>query len=356
MNFCRFKLGFPISFWFRHSEFRRSLSKREIARFCGQLQLLLSSGVPLLEALRIVKDVLRRKEYEGLIQQVSEGHSLAAAMQELFPPMVISSVAGAERAGNLEETLCYLSGYYEERAEIEEKVKSALIYPAFIIFLCSASLILMIFFVLPGFKSLFGDLDADLPLFTRVLMDLGDMVSRSGLFMLILIIILVTAFLRFRRTEKGALVLDRVFLRSRWIRGEQSAQCFRTMGSLLRAGLPITEALEAAIRSCQNRAFVRIVFEIKEAVENGEKLSEVLSRRKIFPCGTAQMISVGENTGRLAEMLLSVADLYEKEREVFLKRFAIMLEPALTLFVGIMVGFIAIAMFLPMVNMISKLQ
>ena len=121
---------------------------REIARFCAQLKMLLASGVPLLESLQIVRKLLKRKEYEILIQCISEGESLAQAMKDCFPPMLISSIEGGERAGNLEEVLGRLAKYYEERAEVEEKIKSALIYPVFIIIVVQVINLILVFRVM----------------------------------------------------------------------------------------------------------------------------------------------------------------------------------------------------------------
>jgi len=339
----------------------RIFNKREISRICGhricgQLQMLLASGVPLLEGLRIVRGMTGRKEFDALIQGISEGESLARAMQEYFPAMVVSSVEGAEKAGNLEEVLAKLSKYYEDRAEVEEKVKSALIYPSFVVILCLASLIVLFLFVLPGFKNLFLDLDADLPVFTQVLMNLGDVFSKTWFIPFLFLFILGILFSCFKRTEQGALKWDKLILKIRLLSREQVILGLRTLGSLLQGGIPIVEALKTTANSTKNRAFQQIILEIKLAIENGERMSEVLSGYRLFPRETIQMISVGEQSGKLAEMLLNISNFYEKEREVFIKRFTALLEPTLTLAVGVVVGIIAVGMFLPMINMISKLQ
>ena len=335
---------------------KRDLSKRRIARFCGQLQILLSSGVPLLESLRIAKNILRRKEIDGIIGRISEGEPLEKAMQGCFPPLVTNSIGCAEKAGNLEEVLGRLGKYYEERAEVEEKLKSALIYPIFVMVLCALSLIVLFLFVLPGFKSLFLDLEADLPFFTRCIIGLGDISSKFWHVPFAVILGAGILFGRYRRTEHGVKRIDGWALKIRSHCREQIIQGFRTLGSLLRAGLPITAALDTTANSSRNSVFKRIILEIKGSIENGERLSAVLSRYSIFPRESIQMIAVGENSGTLAEMLLNISSFFEKEREVFIKRATTLLEPVMTLFVGAMVGIIALAMFLPMINMISRLQ
>lgn len=331
-------------------------TKSEVARFCGQLQMLLASGVPLLEGLRIIRNLSQRKDYENVIQKISEGESLGKALQDNFPPMVISSLEGAEKVGDLEGVLARLSTYYEDRAEVEEKIKSALVYPSFVIILCMASLFVLFLFVLPGFKTLFADLDADLPFFTRVIVNLGEIFSKTWYIPILSFLVFGGLLLRYKKTKHGSLALDNLCLKIRTLSREQIIQSFRTLGSLLQGGISIIEALNTTINTSKNSAFRGIVCEIKVAIENGEKLSEVLARYKIFPKEAIQMISVGENSGKLAEMLLSISNFYEKERESFIKRFTTLLEPALTLFVGVVVGIIAVAMFLPMINVISRLQ
>ncbi|MDD5382236.1 MAG: type II secretion system F family protein [Candidatus Margulisbacteria bacterium] len=331
---------------------KRTLSKRETAQFCSQLKMLLSSGVPLLESLSIIKNIQKNKNYGQIIKRLSEGESLADSMREYFPSVAVSSIAGAERAGNLEGTLERLAKYYGEQAELGDKLKSSLVYPAFVIALCLLSLIVLFVFVLPGFRSLFNDLDAKLPPVTQMVINIGEVLPQALLFLSVSIVFLSA----FRKTKRGAAVMDEMIIKTRFYSREQIIQSFRTLGSLLQGGVPIVEALRTTTEAINNQVFRKIMIKIKEAIENGEKLSQTISAYSIFPKEIVQMIAVGENSGKLAEMLLSVADFYEQEREVLIKRFTTLLEPALTLFVGVIVGVIALAMFLPMVNMISQLQ
>ncbi|MFC1540758.1 type II secretion system F family protein [Candidatus Margulisiibacteriota bacterium] len=329
-------------------------NKREISRFCGQLKMLLSSGVPLLEALNIIRSIFPRKEFDRLIGQISEGESLAQAMQGHFPAEIASSVASAERAGNLEEVLGQLSRYYADRAEVEEKMKSALIYPSFVMGLCLLSFILMVFFVLPGFQDLFLGMETELPLFTRIIMSLGEIISQSWLVALLGIFTSSMIWLHLYRTRRG--VLDRWLLRSKWLCRDEVGQAFRILGSLLRGGVPIVEAINTTARSTRNQAFKLVILGLKTALEEGEKMSEALARYPVFPRESVQMVSVGENSGKLDEILLGISAFYENEKELLIKRISTLVEPLLTLLVGLMVGIIAIAMFLPMVNMISGLK
>jgi type IV pilus assembly protein PilC len=334
----------------------KTLSKREIARFCEQFKMLLSSGVPILEALQIIDGMSARRRFSAIIERLADGSALAQALRDYFPPMVVSSIAGAEKAGNLEEVLGQLAKYYEARAEVEEKIKSAMVYPSFVLILCFMSLFVLFAFVLPGFKSLFLDMGADLPLITLAIMNGGDIIAKVWYLPLVMVVVLGLVFVRFRKSSRGAGIIDGLALRFTSISRQQIMQSFRTLGSLLQGGIPIIGSLKTTAESIGNKAFQKIFLELREAIENGERMSDVLSRYRIFPREMLQMIAVGENSGKLPEMLVSIADFNEKEREVFIKRFTALLEPCLTLAVGIVVGIIALAMFLPMVNMISGLQ
>ena len=334
----------------------RKISKRQLSRFCGQLKMLLSSGVSLLEALQIIKTISRYSGTDHLIQSVSEGESLASAMRDRFPSLVISSIECAEKTGTLEEVLARLSRYYEERAEVEEKILSALLYPSFVIILCLFSLFILLVFVLPNFKALFQDLGAEMPLYTQIIIGIGETFSKIWYVLFLLLLVVVGFIFRYKKTPAGALKIDQLFLKIKFISREQFILWFRTLGTLLKSGIPIVEALNATVRSSKNLAFQKIVLEIKAGIENGEKLSSLLLRYKMFPVDAIQMIIIAENSGKLDEMLVSISDFYEKEKELFIKRFTVMLEPALTLFVGVIVGIITLAMFMPMMNVISKMQ
>ena len=354
LRFVNWKL--ISSFWFTHSSFTKPLSKHQLSQFCSHLSLLLSSGVPLLEALTIVKRLSKIKGLDDMVEKINHGQSFADALGERFPPMLVSSVAAAERSGSLEEVLQQLAKYYEGRAEAEDKIKSALIYPTFVILLCFISLAMIFLFVLPGFSEMFADLEVELPLFTQGLLMVGS--GLASYWYLFLFIILVGGYLSWRyvKTSKGKEKLYKTLLRSKLYTKTQIAQVFRTLGSMLAGGVPIIEALNHVVGSIKNICFRQTISELSLEIENGAKMSELLSKNKLFPLETSQMIAVGENTGRLDQMLLNVADLFERERELFIKRFTTMLEPALTLFVGLIVGLIAISMFMPMIDMISKLE
>jgi type IV pilus assembly protein PilC len=323
----------------------RTLTKYSISRFCSQLKLLLASGLPLVPALEIASQSLPSKFQLNVVREkVSEGIYFSEAMRLVFPPQVCGVVAGAERAGNLETALGQLAAYYEQQAAVEEKVKTALVYPVFVVVLCLCSVGILSFMVLPGFETMFVDMGGGVPSTTMAVMFFFK------IFPLLLLGLVMGGVLFFRRVD------DSLFLRFKFYRDSQLINAFGMLGSLLQGGVPMLEAMEIVETTASNRSFRKILSTVRINVTQGEKMSASLARHTVFPSQTIQMVVVGENSGQLPEILLGVAEFYEKEREVMIKRFVSLLEPTLTLVVGLVVGVVVLAMFLPMINMISRLQ
>lgn len=338
------------------------MGKRETAYFCSQLKMLLASGIPLIEALSIVKDLKNKPKMIGrieiMIDKINDGYSFSEAARELLPQLAIGLIQAAERVGNLEETLGRLAKYYEEKAELDEKVVASLTYPCFVLALSLLSVMALVFFVLPGLKGLFADLGTELPLITSLILNSSDWLSTYGLCLVVLLVVFVALFFRmkrFRRQNIDELIL-RLPLIGKLARQELTIQGLGTLGALLSGGTPISEALVITANSSRNQIFKNLISQARAEVENGRKLSEALSESGFFPTETLQMLRVGENSGQLDEMLISTANFLAKGREHFIKRLTTLLEPALTLSVGVVVGFIVLAVFLPLVNMISSLQ
>jgi len=336
------------------------LGKRETSHFCSHLKMMLASGIPLLEALMVIQGSSTSKKYFNqigmLIDKVTEGYSLSESALGFLPPLAVGSLRAAERAGNLEETLENLSKYFENQADFEEKVTGALIYPTFVLGLSFLIVFALIFFVLPTMKGLFADLGGELPLITNTILSLGDYLSGRYFFLAGLVGVGGWLLLRQNDSEKMEQIILRIPFFGKLIRQEVIIHGFGTLGTLLNGGTPVLEALAIAADTSRSVIFKKIIWKARKGVESGEKLSEELGKFSFFPEETMQMLKVGENSGRLGQMLLDIANFLAKERESNLKRFATLLEPAMTLVVGVVVGFIVLAMFLPMVNMISRLQ
>ncbi|MDD4179624.1 MAG: type II secretion system F family protein [Candidatus Margulisbacteria bacterium] len=323
------------------------MNSREVASFCGQLRLLLSSGLPLLEAMTLMRGLPLFKRYKVLvgsvIESINEGNPLSLATNAILPPIVTSTMQSAEQAGNLEAALDQLAKFYLSRAEVEEKVKSALVYPCFVLGLAVFILVIMFVFILPGFNDLFADLGTELPIATLIVLNIGKY------WYLPVLGLLPVGFIMRNK-------VDRLPVISSFCRQAIVIQWLASMGALLKGGTPILAALDTLAGSIKDVKFNEVVGEVRGKIENGEKLSRAVEESGYFPAEVVQMLKVGESSGQLSDMLLSVADFKTREREENLKKLTSLIEPALTLSVGLIVGFIVIAMFLPMVNMISNIQ
>jgi len=348
MNFSHLNLDIISSFWFGHSEFRKkALNNRGVSNFCSQLRMLLASGMPLVGALSIMKDLFARQrngaQFDRVITKVMNGHSLSESAAGLLPPLAAASLCAAENAGSLEETLGQLADFFRSKAELEEKLKGALVYPCFVLALSFLIIVGLFVFILPGFDGLFSDLGVELPLPTKILLSIGN-------FWYLFIAVMLFSFLFIRRNLLCLPVIGRLY------KQEEIIQSLSSLGSLLRGGVPILEALRTVSGSARSERMKRIMSEVSVAVQDGEKLSTALAAGGFFPSEAIQMLRVGESSGQLAEMLLGIGEFQAREREEYLKRITSLLEPAMTLTVGVIVAAVVMAMFLPMVNMISSLQ
>ena len=331
-------------------------SKREITRFCSQLQLLINAGVPLLEALSMIARLTKNSTYNMIAEKLSEGESLADAIAAYFPPMLKGAIESAERAGNLEEVLGRMSDYYKHQVEVEEKIKSSLLYPGLVLALCAFSILMLILFVIPDFNNMFRELGIGLPFFTALFINLYEAIVNYGIVSMVLFFIMIAIMAKASKTERGGAFLDSLRMKIRFLHEGQVLQSIRNLGSLLQGGIPMDTALALTAKAINNRSLKNIIMDLKKAVENGSELNRAFSQ---FPCFSTQivnMVALGEKSGKLPEMLISAADFCEMEREVLIKRLVTLFEPTLTLVVGIVVAAVALAMFLPMMNMISSLQ
>lgn len=295
---------------------------------------------------------------DSVINKVSEGDSLSEAIKEFLPVMAASSLRAAERAGDLEECLGRLTEYYNNKAELDEKLIGSMIYPVLIMILSFLSVLMLIVFVIPSLKGLLNDFGGSLPLVTVIILSISDYFSAIWLVLAIVIGLGVFYFVKMKNKEplKFERYLFKIPLIGRLYQEEQIIQCLSTLGSLLKGGAPIIEALVITGEGLKNKTFKNILGQVKDEVENGEKLSIAFERHNYWSKSVVPMIKVGERTGDFAEMLINIADFKSREREVFLKRFTSLLEPGMTVAVGLVVGFIVLAMFLPMMNIVSTLQ
>jgi len=330
------------------------VSSDDILEFTQQLANLLASGLPLDRALHIMAEISMRGKAARLVkeirEQVREGASLSKALEQqngAFSRLYINMVHAGEVSGSLEVTLARLADYLERAQELKETIKSAMIYPIMLLVMAIGSILILMVFVIPNFREMFEEMGADLPLMTQIVLGFGDLIQ--GYWWAILTVLIIGVWfmgdqLSNPETRK---VWDARFLKAPLfgdlIGKMEMARFSRTVGTLLTNGVPVLSAITIGGRVMNNALLEEAVAESTEVVKTGGSLAKTLEQKEIFPELAVQMIAVGEETGKLGEMLNRVADTYDKEVKRTVERMLAILVPALTLGMAAMIGFIVIS-------------
>ena len=326
-----------------------------LMNFCRYLSVFLTAGVPILEALEIIQSDTSDKKLKLAITDISlalrAGDNLSTAVQahrKAFPTFFVSMLHSAEETGQLAPVLGQISRYIERDIEAKRKFKSALLYPAIVIGLSMVSVTILVVFVLPRFVTFFKDFDTRLPLPTRMLIAISDFVVSSGLIVVGVFAVIVAVVGGGSMTGQGRVILDRVVLRAPLVgkvfRFAIVERFCRILGSMVQAGVPLPVAIELAANGASNRAFGEKMVTAKRRMIEGEGLYAPLAGTGMFPPAAVQMMRVGEETGTLEERLDEISIFYGQELEYRLKRLTDMLEPIAVVVVGIVVGFVAVAL------------
>ncbi|MFQ5850841.1 MAG: type II secretion system F family protein [Candidatus Binatia bacterium] len=335
--------------------FREKVSQRELLHFTQEVSTLLGAGLPLDRSLSVLSDLVEGEEFKkimrGLLEGVRAGKSLSATMAghpEVFPRLYVNMVRAGESGGVLENVLPYLADYLERSLEIREDLKSALTYPVSLALVAGLSLIILFIYVIPKFALIFEDVKQALPWVTTLVIDLSYGLSRYGWFVLLLSLIGCAGGIFYIRSPEGRLHWDRLKLRI-WIVGDllckiEVARFARTLGALLRGGVPVLDALGTVKGVVGNRLVERAISHVQTRVKEGKGMVGPLTESGVFPPLALHMIAVGEETGRLEMMLANVADHYDREVKRSTKRLTSLLEPALILGMGLVVGVVVISM------------
>ncbi|MFW6387304.1 MAG: type II secretion system inner membrane protein GspF [Thermodesulfobacteriota bacterium] len=335
-----------------------SLGTGELATSTRLLATLLEAGVPLDEALAYLVDQSEKNTHRRLFGQVRDsvlqGMSLHKAMDEhgrTFPQMYRHMVQVGESSGSLDKVLLRLADFLEEQARLKSKTRAALAYPALMAVVGSGVLLFLVTFVVPKVTRMLTDMDQTLPGPTRFLIGTSNLLSGYGWIMLLILGVGLVALGRYRATTPGRLKLDRIILRLPFIgailRTIATARFSRTLGTLLQSGVPLLQALEISSSLLQNRCLYESVVENIKAVREGASLAQQIRSAALFPPLMAQMTAIGERSGNLDSMLLKVADNQEREIEITLGGLLSLLEPVMILVMGSVIGFIVLAVLLP---------
>lgn len=335
--------------------FRRKVSQRQLLHFTQELSTLLGAGLPLDRSLSVLANLVEGEEFERtvrlLLEGIRAGKSLAACMEEhsqIFPKLYVNMVRAGESGGMLEGVLRHLVEYLERTLQIKEDLRSALTYPVLLAAVAGLSLIVLFIYVIPRFSLIFKDVNQALPWVTRLIIDFSYGLSRYGWTLLPMLVAGAAGGAFYLRNPEGKLQWDRWRL-NLWLLGDllrklEVSRFARTLAALLRGGVPLLEALGTVQGVVGNRQVARAIAQVQSRVKEGKGMVGPLTESRTFPALALQMIAVGEETGRLEGMLINVADHYDQEVKQATKRLTSLLEPALILGMGLVIGVVVISM------------
>ena len=341
-------------------------SAKSLAVFTRQFSVMIDAGLPLVQCLDILGSQEEDKHFAATILQtrtdVEGGQSLADAMRKhpkAFDPLFTNMVAAGEAGGILDTILKRLATYIEKAVKLKGQVKSAMIYPVAVIVIAGLVVGVILWKVIPTFAQLFQGLGAELPLPTRVVIWLSNSLVSYFPFILVAGVAAGWGFRTYYQTEGGRRVIDGTTLRmpvlGDILRKIAVARFCRTLATLISSGVPILDGLEITARTSGNSIIEDAVMSTRRSIERGETIAVPLKETAVFPPMVVQMIGVGETTGALDTMLAKIADFYEDEVDTAVAGLLTLLEPIMIAFLGVVVGGIVIAMYLPIFDLISKL-
>jgi type IV pilus assembly protein PilC len=344
----------------------KKVAAKNLAVFTRQFSVMIDAGLPLVQCLDILGNQEEDKAFSWVILQtrsdVESGASLADAMRrhpKTFDGLFVNMIAAGEAGGILDTILKRLATYIEKAVKLQSQVKSAMVYPIAVIVIAGGVVGVILWKVIPTFASLFSGLGAELPLPTRVVIAASDNLVRFFPFLFVLGGAAVYGFKQYYATEKGRHVVDGGMLKApilgNILRKIAVARFCRTLATLISSGVPILDGLEITAKTSGNAIIEDAIMLTRKSIERGETISAPLKDTGVFPAMVVQMIGVGEATGALDTMLAKIADFYEEEVDAAVAGLLTLLEPVMIAFLGIVVGGIVIAMYMPIFDLISKL-
>lgn len=343
------------------------IKKKDLINFSRDLSTLLASGISIMPSLRMLLNQTRKLAMKKVIAAVikdletgSSFHQACSAHPQVFPQFYLRLIRIAEEAGNLELILRQLTGYMEKEQAVVEKIRSALAYPIFVSMVATVAVILMLTMVLPAMQRLFREFRGQLPLITRILLALSSFLREYWWQILAAIILAIVILFRYTRSASGARKKDNLLLNlplmKEIVLKSNLSRMARTNAMLLRAGVPLIEALELSVQIQGNLVLKDILSKVRNEVLIGTSISGAMAPYKIFPSLFYQMIAMGEETGRLEGNLESLAETYEKESDRSINTLVGLLEPAMIVLVGGFVAFIAISVVSPMYRILQEIK
>ena len=344
------------------------IKDKDIVVFTRQFSTMINAGLPLVQALEILSTQVENKAFGKVIGQVKtdveSGLTYADSLKKhpkIFSELYANMVAAGEAGGILDTILNRLAAYIEKAMKLKKKVKGAMVYPAVISTVAVLVIVIIMVFVVPTFSRMFAQLGGTLPLPTRMVIGLSKFIAGTGgIVSLVSIIAAVVFIIQFKSTEKGKKMIDFILLKlpifGTLLNKVAVAKFTRTLGTLVSSGVPILDGLEITAKTSGNKVVEYAIMGVRKEVVGGKTIAEPIKKAKVFPPMVTHMIAVGESTGALDAMLGKIADFYDDEVDAAVTNLTAMMEPLLMVFLGTTVGFIVVAMYLPIFKLITLIK
>ena len=343
------------------------VKQKEVIMFSRQLALLLESGIDIVTSIDLFRSQASNKVFKGILEEIIAnlrgGSSFSEALSKfpkVFPIMYCRTIAAGEQSGNLDTVLRRMADYMERTATATKKVKSAMTYPIVVLVVAIVVVAALVFFVMPTFTSLYTSMGAKLPTITTMLLNFANGATKYGAYVLIALVAAVVGIALYIRTPVGKVNFDRLMLRlpviGPIVQLNELSRCCRTISMLIKVGLPLPDIITMCIQSAGNKIMSLALIDVKQDMLAGEGLAQPMAKRTIFLPLMVQMVSVGEKTGNLGNTLTTVADSYETDADDKTQAAVALLQPAMTIAMAVVVGFIVIAMVSAMYGIYGQLK
>ena len=346
---------------------RGAIKTRDVVIFTRQFSTMINSGLPLVQALTILAEQTDNKALaettKKVVFDVESGNTVADALSKhprAFTDLYVNMVAAGEAGGILDTILMRLATFLEKNDALVRKVKGAMIYPTVIMSVAGIAIIVLLLFVIPVFESMFASVGLPLPLPTRIVIGASRFLKSYWWVIGALGIVLTFMLRKYYASPSGKLVIDRLMLKmpvlGDVLRKSAVSRFTRTLGTLISSGVSILEGLEITAKTAGNRVIQDAIMQSRASIAGGDTIAQPLQKSKVFPPMVISMISVGEQTGGLDEMLSKIADFYDEEVDAAVSNLLSLLEPIMIVFLGVVVGGMVVAMYLPIFDMINAVQ
>ena len=343
------------------------VKERDVILFARQFSTMIDAGLPIIQCLDILYSQQGNATFKKMLKEIKEsvegGATLAEALKKFpkqFDNLFVNMIAAGEAGGILDGILRRLAAYMEKAAKLKAQVKGAMTYPIVTLIIAVLVLAVILVFVIPVFEEMFADFGGELPIPTQIVVAMSDMVKSKIIYIIIGLFLFTIAFKKFHGTEKGRDFVDKMLLKipvfGDLLRKVAVAKFTRTMGTMLASGVAILEALDIVAKTAGNKTVEKAIYSVRKGIAEGRTMADPLTQSGVFPSMVCQMIGVGESTGALDAMLEKIADFYDEEVDQAVENLTALIEPFMLVFLGVTIGGLVVAMYLPIFKMAGAIS